>query len=194
MLYFGVIKIGGITLKSYVYFIQSTNKLVKIGVTNNLSARLKQLQTGSPGKLKLLGSIKTNDPYKLEKRLHNKYKNMRVNGEWFNVNEMQVEDELALHNKPSLEDFGYENNKTYFHLGKPVSYNEIYGVYLETGKNGKYRSVHTVVNEIGVKGYYIVYTYNKHKGLSEFYVSIIDSIPNEWMPLWNLNESSELNA
>lgn len=69
-----------------IYFISAdeANK-VKIGFTNNLKKRLKQLQTSSPFELKVL-LILEGDEHK-EKELHLKFKKQRVNGEWFEKTE-----------------------------------------------------------------------------------------------------------
>ena len=67
-----------------LYIIQSDiTGDIKIGRSNNPKSRLKQLQTGSPKKLKLLVEIPNAGHY--EKRLHqklSKYKT-RKKGEWF---------------------------------------------------------------------------------------------------------------
>ena len=73
----------------YVYFIQEgrgNHGHIKIGVSNNVNNRLDSLQTGNPRKLTLMASIKCrsiNDAYRLEKKLHKKFKPHRVRGEWF---------------------------------------------------------------------------------------------------------------
>ena len=67
-----------------IYFIQA-GRLgpIKIGHTNNgVEERLKELQTGSPDKLILIGIIEGD--VKKEQELHKRFKNYRVRGEWFN--------------------------------------------------------------------------------------------------------------
>lgn len=67
---------------SRVYFLQcSATKLIKIGVTNNLDARIKTLQRFSPGKLVLLASLPGTKGR--EARLHALFKHARTHGEWF---------------------------------------------------------------------------------------------------------------
>ena len=68
----------------HLYIIQSDQTgALKIGRSKNPKNRLKQLQTGSPYKLKLLVSV--NDKGHLEKRLHERLKNYKAacKGEWF---------------------------------------------------------------------------------------------------------------
>lgn len=65
-----------------IYFIQSSDKSIKIGFTNqNPLARLKALQTGSNLELTLLGVI--NGDKNRELRLHDRFKEFRIRGEWF---------------------------------------------------------------------------------------------------------------
>lgn len=65
-----------------IYFIQSPDKSIKIGFTNkDPNARLKSLQTGSHYKLILLGVIPGNR--NLEIKLHNRFKNSHIRGEWY---------------------------------------------------------------------------------------------------------------
>lgn len=66
-----------------IYFIQNgQDKHIKIGFTQQQpKKRLKELQTGSPHKLKMLrvvegGRLK-------ESELHERFAHLRVNGEWF---------------------------------------------------------------------------------------------------------------
>ena len=66
-----------------VYFAQNKeNGLVKIGRTKNLPGRISQFKTVSP-LTELLFSIKTNDAYRTERRLHGLFDFCRVYGEWF---------------------------------------------------------------------------------------------------------------
>lgn len=71
--------------KSWVYFIKS-GPFIKIGVSDNVSARLDNLQTASPYKLKLvakIGCIDRTNAFNTEKKIHSLIKSFRLNGEWF---------------------------------------------------------------------------------------------------------------
>lgn len=68
----------------YVYLI-TDEKYVKIGVAKSVENRIKTLQTGNPKQLRLIKTIHTYNPYKLETDLHNLFENKRVNNEWFDV-------------------------------------------------------------------------------------------------------------
>ena len=64
-----------------VYFAKSGNH-VKIGVTNDITKRLSQLQNGTVNKIEVLLTLhgSAND----EKAYHNEFKHLRIRGEWFN--------------------------------------------------------------------------------------------------------------
>ena len=69
-----------------IYFVKSKNDLIKIGITNDLMARVCELQRGSPVQINLDGYI-TVDIEKMqsiEADLHNKFDCHRRHGEWFN--------------------------------------------------------------------------------------------------------------
>ena len=67
-----------------IYFITEDNntEYVKIGYTNNLSRRLRELQIGNPKKLSVYFVMKGDKQFELE--LHKTFKDYRGIGEWFN--------------------------------------------------------------------------------------------------------------
>ena len=79
----------------YVYFILNyDSQAIKIGIAKNVERRLSSLQTSSPSKLKLLGTIKTesvNKARKLEQSLHKTFNDCRIRGEWFSVHSELLE-------------------------------------------------------------------------------------------------------
>jgi predicted GIY-YIG superfamily endonuclease len=89
-----------------VYFIaENENPIydslrVKIGYSNNIERREKELKTGSPYEIKLMGWIEVSNKenaIKLEDKLHEKYKTKRKNGEWFELSASDVLEELLDH-------------------------------------------------------------------------------------------------
>lgn len=76
----------------YVYLIEdNNNQTYKIGVTKNLVYnRLKKLQTGNSNKLNIISYFYSEYPFRLEKMLHNYFKEKRTNGEWFNLNNVDI--------------------------------------------------------------------------------------------------------
>lgn len=84
-------------MSGVIYFAEQVGgRLVKIGWTKGCpKRRVQSLQTGSPMKLRLLGTIAA-ESVDDEKRLHTKFADLRVHGEWFRRSE-QI---LALLPKP----------------------------------------------------------------------------------------------
>lgn len=73
-----------------VYFIlDADNNRVKVGHSRDPWKRLRQLQTGSSAKLKLIGVIAAHP--EVEKRLHSDLREHRVQGEWFAEGEAAVD-------------------------------------------------------------------------------------------------------
>jgi len=75
----------------FVYFLfNKDSNAVKIGRAKNLKKRLKSLQTSSPVRLKLLKSIQVKgekEAHELERKLHQKFSDLRLGGEWFKAQE-----------------------------------------------------------------------------------------------------------
>lgn len=73
----------------FVYLIGMKNQpnKFKIGSTRrkSITDRIKQLQTGNSEELYLKDFYETEKPFKLEQMLHNKYKDNRLLGEWFEL-------------------------------------------------------------------------------------------------------------
>ncbi|MCK8818109.1 GIY-YIG nuclease family protein [Natroniella sulfidigena] len=76
----------------YVYFLKEVggNKC-KIGLTNDLDRRIGQISPKLPFQVELFHSIKTNCNYKLENFFHTMFKEKRLNGEWFELTESDLE-------------------------------------------------------------------------------------------------------
>jgi hypothetical protein len=71
-------------MSGVIYFAEQVGgRLVKIGWTAGCpKRRVQSLQTGSPKKLRLLGTIPA-ESQEDEKRLHTQFADLRVHGEWF---------------------------------------------------------------------------------------------------------------
>jgi len=70
-----------------VYIIQCA-EFVKIGIADDVAQRLNTLQIGHPVKLKLVATFRTNDPFRMERELHNMLGPHHVRGEWFHLNDV----------------------------------------------------------------------------------------------------------
>jgi hypothetical protein len=67
--------------RSYVYFIASGTKAIKIGWAGSVQKRLKLLQTGNPETLTLIATCEGD--VTLEQLIHKKFARYRLRGEWF---------------------------------------------------------------------------------------------------------------
>lgn len=98
----------------YIYLIKAEKEDVvhyKIGIAKNINKRIKELQTGNPMKLVLINQFESEFPTLVEKTLHRKFNLLHENGEWFNLEQKDVDDFII--NCQKLEkDFKYlsENN------------------------------------------------------------------------------------
>lgn len=76
----------------FVYLIRlSENSTYKIGTTNNINKRIKQLQTGNAEQIFLVDSYQSKLAFKIENALHNFFKHKHKLNEWF---ELTIEDEI----------------------------------------------------------------------------------------------------
>lgn len=96
----------------YTYLIHS-NGIYKIGKSKDPKRRLQSLKTANPH-VKL---VAYGDGVK-EKVLHNKYDNKRINGEWFRLNNKDVENIIrSLHSGKHVEkDSNNYNDKLYHRI------------------------------------------------------------------------------
>jgi hypothetical protein len=70
----------------YVYLFKS-GLYHKIGISENPKYRLQSIQTSNPNKIEQVYQIKRSDAKNVEYNLHKIFKNKRVSGEWFNLND-----------------------------------------------------------------------------------------------------------
>lgn len=79
-----------------IYVIQATNGMLKIGMSSNPRARLQGLQTGSPLELRVVHrrTVATPRARTAEKRIHHKFRDARVHGEWFKAELGRVRQEV----------------------------------------------------------------------------------------------------
>lgn len=77
----------------HVYFIEARypndpHPFTKIGKARDPAARMAELQVGSVGRLKLLGTLRCDSDaaaFLLERRLHNLYERSHRRGEWYRL-------------------------------------------------------------------------------------------------------------
>lgn len=77
----------------YIYLMQSSNGLYKIGVSKDVEGRRRSLETGSGNEVKILSVWDTGRKvaYGVEQSAHRKFKQLNVRGEWFDLGESAVE-------------------------------------------------------------------------------------------------------
>lgn len=76
----------------YVYLISDINSYTyKIGISNNPEKRIKSLQTGNEKLLKIIHKVYCENYNEVETALHNQYKFLKINGEWFELSKNDVE-------------------------------------------------------------------------------------------------------
>jgi len=78
----------------YLYLLEMSGN-IKIGASKDLNTRMKMLNYLLAEDINLCYSIRLKNPFKIEKILHNKYKDKRVKGEWFrltkdDINEIKI--------------------------------------------------------------------------------------------------------
>lgn len=66
-------------------YLYKSGKYYKIGRTNDLRRRDREIKLQLPIEAELIHRIITDDPVGIEKYWHNRFSENRLNGEWFNL-------------------------------------------------------------------------------------------------------------
>ena len=67
--------------KTFIYFVKASNGLIKIGITNDMEIRFKNLKMMSPCMISLVKCVEGN--LTMESKIHKKFNHLRQHGEWF---------------------------------------------------------------------------------------------------------------
>jgi len=86
-------------MRRWLYFIQVASGPVKIGITGDLSERLKGIQIYNHERVTLIRSI-PEATYKMEMAYHTHYADQHLHGEWFNFCPTMLDLELAYDARP----------------------------------------------------------------------------------------------
>lgn len=76
--------------KSESVYLIICDECVKIGVSTQAKIRTRHLGTKIPFAVKKVLFFNVENMYKIEKELHEKYKEKRMNGEWFALSELDI--------------------------------------------------------------------------------------------------------
>lgn len=68
----------------------------KIGISADPSKRMKELQTGSPAKLRTVFTVKLDNVKTVEHQLHRTFATKRVVGEWFTLDEADIQTAIEM--------------------------------------------------------------------------------------------------
>jgi hypothetical protein len=75
----------------YVYLVRSVSSAYKIGRTRNPEDRQRTFGIQLPFEVEFIALIEAEDMYTLERELHNRFAQKRINGEWFALSASDVE-------------------------------------------------------------------------------------------------------
>lgn len=80
----------------YVLKHRGIDGFFKIGITSNIHARIPSLNTASPLGIEIVYLNKTEKARKIESLVHQKLQKNHCNGEWFQLNKVQLEEIISM--------------------------------------------------------------------------------------------------
>lgn len=143
--------------KGCVYFFRHIGLTpVKIGYSANESpiSRFEQFKTYAPYGSEIIGFIQTADARELETRLHQKFANKRINGEWFEITEQEAIYEIDFYSK--IEDV-IERNE----------FQQIWAKHLKNKKENIFEKISNIKIEDKKTTFFNLYLIDKNLNVSK---------------------------
>jgi hypothetical protein len=166
--------------KGCVYFFKHVGLTpIKIGCSTNESPidRFTQFSTYAPFGAQIIGFITCEEPFLLEKTLHQKFVSKRLMGEWFDLNETDVSAVIKFYS--SLEDIKEKND---------------FEIEWAKIKNQKKLEIEAQFENLSTtdikKKFYNFYKNNKH--VKKIKLADIFKVSRQTVHLW-INEYEKLN-
>jgi len=115
----------------FLYFIQAGDA-IKIGITNNISARMREVQVGNPFKVTLLYSIpfEEENARRAESTIHELFNKTNLSGEWFQANQ------FILDFIENIKEKGWESHSSWLEERYQSEYGEIANKLKKTIERG----------------------------------------------------------
>lgn len=89
----------------FLYLVKdNASNRIKIGITTNHKERLRSLNTIVPYGITIISIFSSNRYKELERDVHERYKNKRRNGEWFEFNEVDLKECMEYIEKTTYDD------------------------------------------------------------------------------------------
>lgn len=74
----------------YVYIVSFEDRFFKIGKAKYPQERISAISAMMPVAIKVVAVLKSDDPHLTERTLHIKFKDKRLNGEWFSLSKEDI--------------------------------------------------------------------------------------------------------
>ena len=149
----------------YVYFIKNgqSSKNIKIGATYDLTNRVKSYKTSFEKGVFVVGYVKTDNPFLLEKEINSYLKESNTRGEFFNVSLIDLINIKEMYDLVIKNN--YLNNEDVFKLEKNSLFNGIDFDLIDMVKNLENNKKYTAKNLLRILNKQSTKEYSKNRSL-----------------------------